>query len=373
MSRAVLLQPGEGPIPGEHYLRSTPETIRWGHLANREATAVMAVDSGATLTVDTISHEGILEDQGRDPVAFLARHGIGEDQVLSDARELASSGFVHDFVLDGPHVVTGPVAVRGARPGDLLEVEVLEVRERAPYGFISNRHGTGSLAGEYPMTPSPSPDADVAHFERYGTVSVFTQVEVRDGRSFGVLGLAERARARFELAPFLGIMAVAPDTDEPVHSVPPGRFGGNVDLNELVAGSRLYLPVEVEEALFSVGDPHFAQGDGEVCLTAFEAPLRATVRLSVLAGKAERRLAAMLAAPLAETDTHWIPIGLDEDLDEALRRAVRAAIDFLVHRFDAERAFAYAYLSAACDFEVTQVVDRVKGVHCMIPKAHFET
>ncbi len=367
----MVVQPGEGPVPGDHYLQSTPETVSWGYLPNREAPPVMSIESGSTLTVDTVSHEGILEDQGRDPVSYLARHGVPEQDVLRDARELASSRLVHDFGVDGPHVVTGPVGVRGARAGDLLEIEVLELRERTPYGFISNRHGTGALAGEYPKTPAPAAAADAEHFERFGTVTVFTTVEERGGRSLGVLELGGGNSARFALAPFLGIMAVAPDTDEPVHSVPPGRFGGNVDLNEVVAGARFYIPVQVDEALFSVGDPHFAQGDGEVCLTAFEAPLRATVRLRVLAGDADRRLARALAAPFAETDTHWIPMGMHEDLDEALRRAVRAAIEFLVSRFGAEPSLAYAYLSAACDFEVTQVVDRVKGVHCMIPKADF--
>ena len=148
--------------------------------------------------------------------------------------------------------------------------------------------------------------------------------------------------------------------------------GGNVDLNELVVGARLYLPVQTPGALFSVGDPHYAQGDGEVCLTALEAPLRATLRLTLLNAEADRLLAASLAAPLAETDAHWIPMGLHQDLNEALRRAVRSALDLLVSRLGIDRAVAYAYLSAAGDFEITQVVDRVKGVHCMIRKADFE-
>jgi acetamidase/formamidase len=368
----VLIQPHQGPISGQHYLPSTPDTVRWGWLPNRDAAPVLAVDSGATLTIDTISHEGILEDQGRDAVAMLARHGVAAGEVLHDARDLAASDIEHHLGNDGPHVVTGPILVRGARPGDLLEVQVLELLERAPYGFISNRHGSGALPGEMPETPPPAPDADTANFERYGTVTVFSRVEERGGQRVGVLPLGGERFVRFPLAPFLGIMAVAPDTAEPVHSVPPGRFGGNVDLNELVVGSRLYLPVQTPGALFSVGDPHYAQGDGEVCLTALEAPLRATLRLTLLDGEADRLLAASLAAPLAETDTHWIPMGLHQDLDEALRRAVRSALDLLESRLGVERAIAYAYLSAAGDFEITQVVDRVKGVHCMIRKADFE-
>jgi acetamidase/formamidase len=246
--------------------------------------------------------------------------------------------------------------VRGARPGDVLRVDVVEPVPRGPYGLVSNRHGRGLPAGELPETE--------------GTVTTFCSVE--GGRGVLRFGGGDGGAVRFPLAPFLGIMGTAPATEEPVHSKPPGPYGGNVDLKELVAGSALYLPVLVDGGLFYAGDPHFAQGNGEVCLTAFEASLRATVRLSVVRGVDARRACGLLADPFAETDAHWIPMGLHVDLDEAARRAARAAIAFLGERFAMPRADAYAYLSAACDFDLTQVVDGVKGVHCLIRKADFE-
>jgi acetamidase/formamidase len=153
-----------------------------------------------------------------------------------------------------------------------------------------------------------------------------------------------------------------------LHSTPPGPHGGNVDVPLLGAGSTLHLPVQVPGALAYVGDPHFAQGCGEVALTAFEAPLRATLRLDLTPAD---RFGGPLSGPLGETDRLWIPIGLDADLDEALRSAVRQALDLLVARYDMDRPQAYAYLSAAGDFAVSQVVDGVKGVHGVLRKGDF--
>jgi acetamidase/formamidase len=365
-----ILQSGQGPIDGEHYVVSSPETVRWGWLPNRDAEPVLQVASGSTVTIDTVSHEGILEDQGRDPVAWFGQFGLTAADVLDDARLVAESDLKHDYALAGPHVVTGPISIADARPGDLLEVRVLSLLERAPYGCLSNRHGLGALAGEMPEGPGPEPDAGADQPERFRSACHFSSVEDHGGRRVGTLPFG-KTTARFPLAPFLGIMGVAPDTSDPVSSTPPGPHGGNLDVNELVVGSRLFLPVQVAGGLFSVGDPHFAQGDGEVCLTALEAPLRATLQLSVLNSSEARRLAAVLGHPFVETDTHWIPLGLHEDLNEAMRQAVRAAIELLVARFEVPRATAYAYLSAAADFEVSQVVDQVKGVHCMIRKSDF--
>lgn len=365
-----MLQPGQGRVDGAHYLRTTPETCLWGRLPHRDRTPVLRVASGATVTIDTVSHEGILEDQGRDPVAYLARFGVPPGGVLADARDLAASGLAHDYDTDGPHVVTGPIAVGGAEPGDVLRVDVLGLLTRAPYGFVSSRHGRGALPGEFPETPPDTghrADGSRAH----NSVCVFTEVAEEAGRLHGVMPYGDGLAARFPLAPFLGIMGVATDTGEPVHSVPPGSFGGNLDVNELRVGSTLYLPVRVPGAGFYAGDPHYAQGDGEVALTAFEAPLRATLRLSVLPRAEAAALLGALGEPFAETAAHWIPLGLHEDLNEATRRAVRAAVEFLARTQGMPRATALAYLSAAADFEISQVVDRVKGVHCLIRKADF--
>lgn len=354
----VVLQPGEGPVPGCHYLPTTPDTALWGWLPNAAAAPALTVDPGDTVTVDALSHEGILEDQGRDPLRFFAKRGVGPAGVLSDAVDMAASGI--DLAGAGPHVVTGPIAVRGARPGDVLRVDVLQLALRTPYGVVSNRHGFGALPGEMPESP-----------ESDGTVMVFATVEQHGGGLYGVMPFAGERRVHFPLAPFMGVMGVAPATDEPVHSTPPGDHGGNIDVNLLTVGSTLYLPVQADGALFHVGDPHYAQGDGEVALTAMEASLRGTFRLSVLRGDDARALVGALDRPMAETADAWVPMGLHADLDEAMRKAVRAAIAFLAETQGMERHVAYAYLSAAADFEVTQVVDAVKGVHCVIRKADF--
>jgi len=329
------------------YLPSRPDTVSWGLLPNAVSDPVLRVGSGEAVCVDTVSHEGLLEDQGGDPAAFFAAHGIGG--ILEDAAEIARDC---DRRPDsGPHVVTGPIQVAGAEPGDVLEVEVLQLERRAPYGVVSNRHGRGALAGEYPQGE--------------GDVSILATV---DDAGRGVLPVGDGRSLRFGLAPFLGIMGTAPATEAPVHSVPPGAHGGNLDIRLLGEGAKLYLPVAVPGASFYTGDPHFSQGDGEVALTAFEAPLRATLRFTVHSDAATRRLAAALGGPFAETAEHWITTGLDEDLDEAARKATRSALAFLRERHGLPGAVALAYLSAAVDLRISQVVDLVKGVHCTLPK-----
>jgi acetamidase/formamidase len=282
---------------------------------------------------------------------------VPESLVLHDAVALAATGTRREE--DGPHLVVGPIAVSGAEPGDLLRVDVVGLAPRVPYGVISNRHGRGALPGEYP--------------ERAEPVSVFAAVEDGDG-STGVLPRAAGSDAvvRFPLAPFLGIMGVAAAGEVPPHSVPPGAFGGNLDIRLLVEGTTLYLPVQVPDALVYVGDPHFAQGDGEVALTALEASLRATLRLSVVPRSVAEVEFGVVRGPLVRTPEYLVPTGLHEDLDEAMRHCVRAAIELLHARFGMDRANALAYLSAATDFDISQVVDLVQGVHARIRLADFE-
>ncbi|WP_307859484.1 acetamidase/formamidase family protein [Cellulomonas sp. zg-ZUI22] len=362
------LQPGRGAILGEHYLPSRADEVRWGWLPNADAAPVLQVADGATVTVDTLSHEGLLADQGRDPARYIRQ--FGDVDVLDDAVEVAASGLVNG-PQDGPHVVTGPIAVAGARPGDVLRVDVLDLAYRVPYGFVSNRHGFGALAGEYPQDADSTPTRHVDRMITDGSVSHFAWVDHRDGRDVGVMEAGPGRTVQLGLAPFLGLMGTAPDTSAPVPSVPPGDHGGNMDIKHAGVGATLYLPVSVDGALFYAGDPHFAQGNGEVALTALEASLRATLRLSVVpAAQADVALGG-LRNPVVETATHWMPTGMDADLDEAMRQAVRHAVAFLHGRFGVPRAVALAYLSAAGDFEVSQVVDSVKGVHCLIPKADW--
>lgn len=369
---SLIAVPG---LPGKvYYLPSTPETIQWGYLPNAADRPLLTVPSGATVVFDTVSHEGLLEDQGRDALAFFRRHGVQASAVLEDAIAITRSHLPHDFAKDGPHIVTGPVAVEGAEPGDVLKVEVLAVTPRVPYGVISNRHGKGALPGEFPEGPPPEPDASAAHPEKYRNVSVFTRIR-KDSRGHwvGVLKNAHGDEVTFPTAPFMGVIGVAAPTDSPVHSVPPGPHGGNIDVKDLGAGSIVYLPVFVPGANFYTGDPHMAQGNGEVALTALEHSMRATFRLTLLKQGDPRIPSASgsLTRPFGETREYWIAIGLDPDLDEAMKDAVREAVRFLHEKLGMERAVALAYLSAATDFNVSQVVDRTKGIHALIRKRDF--
>ncbi|WP_062524926.1 acetamidase/formamidase family protein [Demequina rhizosphaerae] len=352
------LQPG-ARVDDAVYLPAEPGAVRWGRLPKRGDAPVLTVDPGTALTVDTVSHEGLLPDQGSDPAAFFGGHGVDREDVLEDAIAIAAAGARGPD--DGPHVVTGPVEVRGARPGDLLAITLLDATPRVDYGVISNRHGRGALPGEMPAGPAD--------------VSVFTPISPDEhGEWRGRLPLTEGGEraVSFPLAPFLGIMGVATDTAEAAHSVPPGPHGGNIDIRHLTAGATLHIPVQVPGALAYVGDPHFAQGNGEVALTALEASLRVRIRLDVLDASEAAREFGDLATPLAADATHLMPTGLDADLDEAMRACVRQAIALLGARYGMAPHLAYAYLSAATDFEISQVVDLVTGVHARIRRADFE-
>lgn len=361
LETAVVLQPGRGEIPSPRYLPASEANTLWGRLPCAADEAVLTVDPGDSVTIDTISHEGILDDQGRDPVAFFGRHGVAADAVLEDAVAIAASTGRRDPAVDGPHVVTGPIAIRGAEPGDIVTMTLLTATPRVPYGVISNRHGRGALAGELPR-------GEVG-------VSVFASASTNDaGEPVGRIPRTSdgASTVTFPLRPFLGIMGVAVSGDERPHSVPPGAHGGNIDINLLVEGASLHLPVQVPGALAYVGDPHFAQGDGEVALTAMEASLRVTVRFDLI--KAQDAVARFgeITGPLAETAEFLVPTGLDEDLDVAVQKCVRAALDLLRARFGMEESLAYAYLSAATDFNISQVVDLVKGVHARIRVSDFD-
>ena len=396
-----VLQPGKGPIEGRHYLPSLPDQVRWGYVPALRSDPVLRMPSGETVTVDTVSHEGILEDQGRDPMRFFAQHGVPGDQVLSDAIAIARD-YVRtprNFDVDGPHVVTGPIAVEGAEPGDVLKVEMLSMLLRVPYGVVSSRHGKGALprlpGGGVPagitideiMPPVATDGRATGDPTRYGNVSTFTPV--RRGRGGVPSGLLPRSGSRaveFPLNPFMGIVGVAfaaaDDLVDPtLNSIPPTLGGGNLDINLLAAGATLFLPVFASGALFYVGDPHMAMGDGEVALTAMEGSLRGTFRLTVVRPGSDEAPSVAFRYPFAETPRAWVPLGLSDpdgsrdgqvtDLNIAMRRAVVNALDFLEHDLGMDRAVAYAYLSAAADFQVSQVVDRTVGVHAVISKAHF--
>ncbi len=325
-------------------VKSSPENVIWGELFKPDSQPILTVQSGDRITMETVSHEGILADQG-DTVQFLTGGGIKQEEILADQMIIKSQV---QKTGPGPHVITGPIYVEGAEPGDVLEIKTLNIDYRAPYGVISNRHGKGSLPGEYPENNEP----------------IYTKViPIKAEEAIGVFkptnGLPE---IDIPLKPFMGIMGIVPaDVKQAVNSVPPGVYGGNIDIKWLGEGSSLYLPVQVPGALFYSGDPHCAQANGEVALTAIECSLTPTFQL-VLHKDME------LSAPMGETEDSWIAIGLDTDLNEAMKGSVREYLRIANEKYGLTKPDALLLGSAAIDFEVSQVVDIVKGIHGMIPK-----
>ena len=330
-----------------YLVKSTPDHVIWGELFKPDSQPILMVQSGDQVTLETVSHEGILADQG-DTVEFLTSRGIKEEDILPD--QLVVKANV-EKTGPGPHVITGPIYVEGAEPGDALEIKTIDIAYRVPYGVISNRHGKGSLPGEFPVDGA----------------DIYTKVIPLDmAKDIGVFRPSNgQPDLGIPLKPFMGIMGVVPaDVADTVNSVPPGVYGGNIDIKRLGIGSSLYLPVQVPGALFYSGDPHCAQGNGEVALTAIECSLTPTFELVLHKGMA-------LEQPMGETTDAWIAVGLDEDLDEAMKESVRESLRIVNSEYELTEQDALLLGSAAIDFEVSQVVDIVKGIHGVIPKQLF--
>jgi acetamidase/formamidase len=316
------------PVRAQHTVQVTPSNVQWGYFAS-DAKPVLTVKSGEVVTIDTIC--GIPE--------MLEHLGAATDDPIREMKEMYAK--VKDRG-PGPHFLTGPVAIEGAMPGDVLEIEILDIRLRSRYGWMMIQPGSGALPEEFPYLREKLVPLD----ER--------------------TRMAEFAPGiRIPVRPFFGNLGVAPPVGR-LDSGPPAYNAGNLDNKWLVAGSKVYIPVHVPGALFAVGDGHAAQGDGEVCVTAIETNLTGVFRFTV-------RKDMKLRWPRAETPTHIITMGLHESLDEAARRAAKEMIDYLTTERGLSRDEAYMLTSAAVDLHVTQVVDGVKGVHATLPKAIFES
>ena len=323
---------------------SKPENIIWGELFKPDSKPILQVKSGDRIVMQTVSHEGILQDQG-DTVEFLTKAGITKDKILPDQLNIKANV---KKTGPGPHVITGPIFVEGAEPGDVLEIKTIKIDYRAPYGVISNRHSKGSLPGEYPENDAP----------------IYTKVIPIDSvRKVGIFRPSNgRPNVEIPLKPFMGIMGVVPaNQEDAVNSVTPGIYGGNLDIKHIGEGTSLYLPVQVPGALFYSGDPHCAQGNGEVALTAIECSLTPTFELVV-------HKDMKLETPMAQTPEAWLAIGLDKDLDEAMKKSVRESLRIIEEKYGMTKQDAVLLGSAAIDFEVSQVVDIVKGIHGVISK-----
>jgi acetamidase/formamidase len=307
-------------MPKHHTLLPSPETVHWGHF-DAKIPPRLTVDSGDTVTVVTVSG-------GAVEVGDIARMGPAHREIVEKVKPLL-----------GPHILTGPVAVRGAEPGDTLEVRIRAIELSVDWGWNIIRPLRGTLPEDFPN---------------------FRQEFIPIDRKAMTAKL--RWGPTLPLRPFFGILAVAPRPEYGmISSVEPREFGGNIDNKEFVPGSSLFLPVFVPGANFSCGDGHAVQGDGEVCLTALETCLDGTFELVLHKGR-------KLAFPRAVTPTHYIAMGMDPDLDDAAKQALRDMIRWLVEMKGWKPDEAYVFCSLACDLHVTQLVDGNKGIHAMVAR-----
>lgn len=315
--------------PRVHELPLTPRNVHWGYYDARVA-PVLRVASGDRIRVETMIAGGLQR---------LRLAGVADAEIPESLKAVEAAISERG---PGVHPMTGTIYVEGAEPGDTLEVRVVDIDFLHPYGVVAHTPGLGTIPNDFPYSFVRllrwKPGADRAEFQP------------------GV---------SLPIAPFWGSIDVAPPPlAGRISSRPPGWHGGNLDNKDLVAGSTLYLPVHVPGALLSIGDGHAMQGHGEVIGTAVETSLRGTIEVRVRKGRRPMW-------PRAETPTHYISMGINEDLDEAARIATKEMIDFLVAERGMTREEAYVLTSIAIDLHVTQTVDFTKGVHASLPKALF--
>jgi acetamidase/formamidase len=322
--------PLKGQQPKVHVLKPTPKTVVWGYY-DAASKPVLKIKSGDIVEIQTLLAGSPERLQG----ALLPAAEV--EQALRDVfNEVKDKG-------PGGHILTGPIFIEGAQPGDTLEVRIKEVKLAIGYGITGFVPKRGFLPEDFDRTR-------------------FKIIRLDEKRMVGSFGKG----VEIPLRPFFGCLGVAPPPSAGrISSGPPGVHAGNLDNKELVAGTTLFIPVHAPGALFAVGDGHAAQGNGEVCLTAIETSLRGTFQFVV-------RKDLKLRWPRAETPSHHIVMGLDKDLTKATKLAVREAIDFLVNHKDLSPDEAYMLSSVAVDFCITQLVDGTVGVHGMIPKKIFK-
>ncbi len=324
-----LLIAGAGSLhAGEYTLLATPQSVEWGYY-DSAVKPVLTVHSGDTVRIQTLSTCGSPED--------LIKLGVRPEQIPP-----YTDSIYKEMPKDtgGGHILTGPVAIAEAEPGDVLEVQILKVDMDVDFACNGFFLGDGFLPMEYPYTHSK-----IIPLDRKRMIGRFAP---------GI---------ELPLKPFFGSMGVAP-SDGKVDSAPPFAHAGNLDNKELVAGTTLYIPVAAQGALFEAGDGHAGQGNGEVDIEALETYLTGTFRFIVHKDR-------HLLWPRAETPEYYISMGFSKDLKEATEHAVRDMIDFLVTEKHLSRDDAYMLTSVAVDVDITQLVDGNVGVHALLPKRIF--
>jgi acetamidase/formamidase len=313
-----------------YVLAATPDTVAWGYY-DAAASPVLRIHSGDTVTFHTLVVTS--------PDA-LEKAGVLPRDVPQPLRDIYAKVTTKG---PGPHILNGPVYIEEAEPGDALEVQIQKIDLAIPYAYNAFRPNLGFLPEAFPYGRTK-----IIPLDRDRRLAIFSN------------------EIQIPLHPFFGSMGVAPpEVFGRVNSIPPGVHGGNMDNKELVAGTKLFLPVHVRGALFEVGDGHAGQGNGEVDLTALETSLVGTLRFVIHKNMT-------LRYPRAETPTHYISMGFHQELYEAAHIAVSEMIDFLAVDKTLSREDAYMLISVCGDVDITELVDGNKGVHVMLPKSIFK-
>ena len=331
----TAIQPGVKP---DATLKSLPDTVLWGYIAANLPPA-LTIKPGQIVEIEALSHQGLTTN--KDPERFFAGYGIPGTDVLADAKIIYSE--VKRPKGASVHILTGPIYVEGAEPGDTLEIRVHDIKFRVPYGV----NNTGPGKGVLPKLLTEA-TAKLIRIDLERRVALFAD------------------DIHIPLNPFMGIMAVSPPTSlGMVSSTPPGAWGGNIDLKFTGIGSSLFLPVFNKGGQFFTGDGHAVQGDGEVDGGAIEISLKPTLQFIVHKGK-------MTKQPRVETATDYLTTGLDVDLNVAARIALQEAVEFLEQEKGLSAADAYALSSLAVDLGIGEAVDIVNLVYAKIPKNIFK-
>jgi acetamidase/formamidase len=343
--------PTAGGEPTRHTLRATPDTCYWGYL-DQDQPACLQIDSGDIVHVEAITHHA----------------GDAPDLLMDDGIRAIWSAIAEDTRGPGVHIMTGPIHVRGAEPGDSLAVRIIDMTPRLPYGsncaanwgllydtFGKERITIYGLDDGFDSVASPLFGFDFTARPLYDLPGVISEPDPACRKPFS-------RPVRVPVRPHFGVMGVAPAEPGRISSIPPGVFGGNVDNWRVGPGATMCYPVFVPGANLYVGDPHFAQGDGEICGTAIEASLDATIQVFVVKGLGN-------TAPLLQTDTHWFTHGFGADLDEAMRDAAEQMLWLMQTHLGLDADDAYSLASVAIDLGVTQVVDGTLGCHAAISRS----